>query len=135
MSQSSLLIFLADLVLITHVLFVLFIVIGMIATYLGYYLNWHWIRNRQFRIIHVLAISVVVVQSLTGAVCPLTLWEMELRENAGVTTYSGSFIQYWLHRFLYYSAPEWVFTVVYAGVGGLVLASWFLVRPQPAVAK
>ena len=54
---------------------------------------------------------------------------MALREKAGVETYSGSFIQHWLQSLLYYSAPEWVFILVYTVFGALVLASWFLFRP------
>jgi len=134
-TQESLFILLADLILITHVLFVIFIVCGVVAIYLGYFLNWHWVRNRSFRLIHLLAIVIVVVQSCLSIVCPLTLWEMALREKAGTDFYSGSFIQYWLHKLLYYSAPDWVFTLVYAGFGGLVLAGWFLVCPNRAIEK
>ena len=130
MSQESLLILLADAILITHVLFVIFVVCGMIAIYLGYIFQWLWVRNRVFRIVHVLAIAIVVVQSWVGVICPLTIWEVALREKAGAEAYAGSFIQYWLQSLLYYSAPEWAFIVLYTVFGGLVLASWFLVRPN-----
>jgi len=65
-----------------------------------------------------------------GALCPLTIWEVALREKAGAETYSGSFIQHWFQSLLYYSAPEWVFIVVYTLFGSLALASWFVVRPK-----
>jgi hypothetical protein len=129
-SKESLLIFLADAILVVHVLFVFFVVFGLLAIYVGFFLKWHWIRNRAFRILHLFAIGIVVVQSWIGAICPLTIWEMALREEAHSASYSGSFIQHWLQRLLYYSAPEWVFIVLYTGFGGLVLASWYLVRPK-----
>ncbi|WGI26995.1 DUF2784 domain-containing protein [Halomonas alkaliantarctica] len=126
----SLLILLADALLILHVLFVAFVVLGLFAVYVGYFLNWQWVRNRAFRIVHLCAIGYVVVQAWLGVVCPLTNWEMALRAKAGTATYSGSFIQHWLQSLLYYSAPEWVFIVVYTLFGTLVLASWFVVKPR-----
>lgn len=130
MRKESLLLFLVDTVLIIHVLFVFFVVFGLVAIYLGYLLNWHWVRNRAFRILHLLAIGIVVIQSWVGVICPLTTWEMALREATGSETYSGSFIQHWLQALIYYSAPDWVFMLLYTGFGGLVLASWYLVPPN-----
>jgi polyferredoxin len=71
----------------------------------------------------------VVIQAWLGVVCPLTTWEMALRAEAGAATYSGSFIQYWLHSVLYFELPPWVFVVVYTLFGSLVLASWLVVKP------
>jgi polyferredoxin len=119
----------ADVILIFHMLLVIFIGLGTLAIYIGYCLSWAWIRNFWFRIIHISCIAIVVVQSWIGALCPLTIWETRLREQAGDQTYSGAFIQHWLHSFLYYEAPAWVFTVCYTLIGGLVLASWLIVRP------
>jgi hypothetical protein len=133
MSRQSLFLFLADAMLIFHVLFVTFVVLGLLAVYVGYFLKWRWVRNRVFRIIHLCAISYVVGQAWLGAVCPLTTWEMALRAESGAATYSGSFIQYWLNNLLYYSAPEWVFILVYSVFGSLVLASWFVVRPNKRI--
>lgn len=130
MSDTSLLLYLADAILIVHVLFVLFVVIGLLAIYAGYFFHWQWVRNRLFRILHLTAIGIVVVQAWLGLICPLTTWEMALRAQAGTATYAGSFIQFWLHRLLYFSAPEWVFIVLYTGFGCLVAASWYVVRPK-----
>ncbi|MGP9768048.1 DUF2784 domain-containing protein [Halomonas sp. AOP13-D3-9] len=127
---STLLLLLADVILILHVLFVAFVVLGLFAVYAGYFLNWQWVRNRVFRIVHLCAIGYVVGQAWLGAVCPLTTWEMALRAEAGTAIYSGSFIQYWLHSLLYFTLPEWVFVVVYTLFGSLVLASWLVVKPR-----
>lgn len=127
---SWLLLRLADAILIIHVLFVAFVVLGLVAIYVGYFLNWRWVRRRIFRVTHLCAIGYVVVQSWLGMVCPLTTWEIALRAEAGAGTYSGSFIQHWLHRFLYFTAPEWVFVLIYSLFGSLVVASWFVVRPR-----
>ncbi len=129
----SLLLLLADAILILHVLFVAFVVLGLFAVYAGYFLNWQWVRNRIFRIVHLCAIGYVVVQAWLGVVCPLTTWEMALRAEVGAGTYSGSFIQHWLHSLLYLTLPEWVFVVVYTLFGSLVLASWLVVKPHKRV--
>ena len=128
--EKSLLLFAANSILVSHVLFVLFVVSGLLIIYIGYFKHWSWVKNPWFRSLHFLAIGIVVVQSWLGIVCPLTIWEMALREKAGVETYLGSFIQHWLQSILYYSAPEWVFILCYTLFGSLVLASWFIVRPN-----
>jgi hypothetical protein len=132
---DKLLLMLADTILMLHVIFVLFVVLGLVAIYLGYLCQWHWIRHRLFRIAHLVAIAVVALQSWLGMICPLTVWEMALRQQANADSYQGSFIQHWLQRLLYYSAPDWVFIVLYTGFAGLVLASWYLVRPNPPGSK
>ncbi|MDB2448971.1 DUF2784 domain-containing protein [bacterium] len=128
--MNLLLIWLANAVLLLHVSFVVFVVVGLALIYLGYVRRWSWVHNRWFRGAHLAAIAIVVVQSWLGIICPLTTLEMALRAKAGVATYSGSFIQHWLQTLLYYSAPDWVFVVVYSLFGSLVVFSWWLVRPR-----
>ena len=121
----------ADTLLFFHVLFVAFVVLGLILILFGGLCAWDWVRNRSFRLLHLAAIVVVVVQSWLGIICPLTTWEMALRENAGDAVYSGTFISHWLESLLYYRAPQWVFVACYTVFGLLVLVSWFWVRPGP----
>lgn len=120
----------ADALLVLHAMLVAFVVLGLVATLAGYFLAWRWVRNRWFRLSHLAVIVVVVLQSWLGVLCPLTVWETALREQAGQAGYEGSFIQHWLHSILYYTAPDWVFILVYTVFGALVLASWFLVKPE-----
>jgi len=120
----------ADAVLVLHVLFVLFVVIGLVLIISGKLLAWSWVRNPWFRLLHLLAIFIVVLQAWAGVACPLTDWEMLLRTQAGDATYSGSFIAHWMESLLYYHAPGWVFTLIYTIFGTAVLMSWFWVRPR-----
>lgn len=121
----------ADLVLFAHVVFVAFVVLGLLLILVGKFRSWSGVRNPWFRLLHMACIAVVVLQVWLGAMCPLTTWEMTLREKAGDEVYSGSFIGHWLQSILYYQAPEWVFVLCYTAFGGLVAASWFWVRPRP----
>lgn len=120
----------ADLLLLLHVLFVGFVVFGLVLIVAGKLRGWSWVRNPWFRIAHLAAIAVVATQAWFGVVCPLTTWEMALRGRGGDATYSGAFVAHWLEAILYYQAPNWVFAVCYTLFGLAVLASWFWVRPR-----
>ena len=120
----------ADGVLLLHVLFVIFVVTGLILILVGKLLSWAWVRNWWFRVIHLAAIGVVVLQSWLGVICPLTKLEMYLRGKAGDTTYAGSFVAHWLESILYYQAPAWVFAACYTAFAAIVVLSWVWVRPH-----
>lgn len=120
----------ADVLVVAHVAFVLFVVVGLVLILLGKLREWNWVRNPWFRIVHLFAIGIVVMESWLGVVCPATAWEMALRQRAGDAVYSGSFIAHWFDRILYYQAPEWVFTLCYTVFGAMVIASWIWVRPR-----
>ena len=120
----------ADLLLFSHVLFVAFVVFGLVLILIGKVLAWDWVRNTWFRFGHLAAIGIVVLQSWVGVICPLTTWEMALREQAGDVVYSGSFISHWLESILYFQAPAWVFSVCYTVFAAVVVASWLWVRPR-----
>jgi polyferredoxin len=73
---------------------------------------------------------VVVVQAWLGELCPLTVLESWLREQAGEAAYAASFIEHWVQRVLYCEAPLWVFTLVYTVFGLLVAAAWWYFPPS-----
>jgi len=121
----------ADGVLVAHVAFVAFVVLGLFLVLAGRPLGWSFVRNPWFRVLHLAAIGIVIVQAWLGLRCPLTAWESALRAKAGVTTYDGAFIAHWAQALLYYSAPPWVFAAAYTLFGGLVAFCWVWVRPRP----
>lgn len=121
----------ADALLVLHVFVIIFVVFGLLSIIVGKLLSWSWIRNPWFRWLHIAIISVVILESWLGIVCPLTTWEMVLREKAGDQVYAGSFITHWLETIYFFSASGWVFATSYTVFGLLVLVSWFWVRPNP----
>lgn len=121
---------LADIVLVTHVLFVAFVVVGLVLTVCGGHLGWAWVRNVWFRGTHLAAIGFVVAQTWLGMVCPLTALEMRLRIQIGQPAYEGSFIEYWLHRILYLDLPPWAFVALHTGFGLLVVWAWWRFPPR-----
>ena len=121
---------LADILLVLHASFVVFVVSGLVLIIAGKAFSWAWVRNRWFRIVHLGCIGIVVVQSWFGIICPLTTLEMALRAKGGGAAYEGTCISHWLGEFLYYEAPAWVFLLVYTVFGMLVVFTWFRVPPR-----
>lgn len=121
---------LADLVLVTHALLVAFIILGLGVIVAGAVRRWRWIRNPWFRLTHLVTITIVVLESWVGGICPLTEWESRLREAAGGVGYRQSFIADWLHEIMFYEISPAIFTALYTGFGLLVLLAWFLVPPR-----
>ncbi len=129
-SPSPVYLLAADALLILHVLFVGFVIFGLVLVLVGKFLDWSWVRNAWFRVAHLAAIGVVVLQSWFGMSCPLTTLEMAFRARAGGPVYGGTFIAHWLQAILYYEAPPWVFAVCYTAFGLLVIAAWVWIRPR-----
>jgi len=117
---------LADTILVVHVLFVLFVV-GGFALILAGAGRWNWIRNRTFRVLHVAAIVFVAVETLLGFTCPLTSWEDVLRATGRE---ERSFIGRWLAWLLYYELPEWVFATAYCAFALTVVWAWRAIPPR-----
>lgn len=122
--------FLANAVLSLHAAFIVFVVLTVPCIYIGKALHWRWVRNVWLRAAHLLGTSIVAAQAWFGIVCPLTTIEMWLREKGGLATYSGTFIEHWLQRLVYWDLPAWVFLVIYTLFALLVLVSWYVVPPD-----
>lgn len=121
----------ADGLLVLHVGFVLFVVLGLALVLAGGAVGWGWVRNRRFRVLHMVAIGIVVAQAWLGRVCPLTTWEMSFRARAGDASYDGAFIAHWLGELLYHDLPAWVFVAAYTAFAALVVLAWLRVPPRP----
>ena len=117
---------LADVVLIAHFAFVLFVVGGLARIWIGAAAGWAWVRHFWFRIAHLAAIAFVAGEALLGIWCPLTVWEAQLR-GAGA---EEGFVSQWVHRLLFYDFPEWVFDALHVGFALVVVATWWWIPPR-----
>ena len=97
----------ADLIVFVHLAFIVFVVGGELLVIVGAPLRWAWIRNRIFRCAHLLAIVFVAVNAVLGILCPLTIWEAQLRQRAGQASEEDiSFVGRLLRDVIYYELPE-----------------------------
>lgn len=82
---------LADLVLVLHLGFVLFVVLGGLLV----------LRWPRVAVVHIPAAVWGVLIEYTGWICPLTPLENSLRVSGGEAGYNGGFIQHYIQPLLY----------------------------------
>jgi hypothetical protein len=83
--------FLADSVLIVHLLFIGFVIFGGLAA----------LRFPRITLVHIPAACWGVYIELGGGLCPLTTIEVGLRRMAGQAGYSESFVEHYLLPIIY----------------------------------
>ena len=115
----------ADALLALHAGVVLFVGGGLAYVWVGWRHGWPGTRSRAWRGAHLAAIGVVAAQAWLGRLCPLTAWEMALRQRAGQATYGETFVAHWLGRLLYWDLPPSAFTLAYTLFALAVLATWW----------
>ncbi len=118
---------LADAVVVIHMAYVLFVVLGLVAVFVGYLTKWTWVRNKWFRLIHLGMIAIVIVESLLSITCPLTTLENWLRLCGGQSPSGGSFVGRCVHGLLFYQLSPRFFTIAYCSFGSLVVLALLLV--------
>ena len=121
----------ADAVVVAHVSYVAYVVLGQFVIWLGLFFRRQWVRNFWFRATHLIAIVVVALEAAMGWTCPLTRWEDQLRAMAGQTAGSGSFMGRMLHDIIFLNnVPEWGFDLMHIGTCALVLGTFVLFPPR-----
>lgn len=111
----------ADAVMLSHLLFVLFVVFGALLV-----MRYHWLV-----FLHLPAVAWGVFIELSGGICPLTYVENDLRHRAGSTGLETGFIEHYIYSLLY---PPGLTRNVQLILAALVLVlnaalyAWILVR-------
>lgn len=119
---------LADAFMIFHLLWVLFMILGLP---LGL-----WLRSPTLRWVHFGGMAITTFFAATGTYCPLTVLEETLRwkSNPGFS-YGGSFLVRFLSPILYPQIQPWVIRMASVVWGMLTLLCLFLKRPGPLSRK
>lgn len=111
----------ADLVLVLHLAFVVFVVLGGLLV----------LRHRWIVYLHIPAASWGAFIEISGRICPLTIWENSLRRSAGESGYAESFIEYYLLPIIYPAGLTRNVQFVIAGIvifANIVIYGWLLYR-------
>ena len=95
---------LADLILVAHLGFVLFVSVGALGVFFF----------PRLAVIHLPCLLYGSALELVGWVCPLTPLEQDLRLQAGQEGYSGGFIEHYVGGLLY--PGDWETTRVWLGL-------------------
>ena len=98
----------ADAILILHLVFVIFVVLGGVIVLRWPRLAW----------LHVPAVLWAAWVEFAGWICPLTPLEISLRQRAGEAGYAGDFVEHYLTSALY---PEGLARTTQIALGGAVV--------------
>jgi len=120
----------ADVLLVVHFLIAAFIVLGLVAVWVGAALGWRWVCDPWFRYLHLGAIVFVAAEAVLGIACPLTVWEDLLRGGPSMDSGTESFVARWVRALLFYQAPEWIFTTTYLVWATATLVTLRFVPPR-----
>jgi hypothetical protein len=102
---------LADLLVVSHLAFIVFAVAGGLLA-----LRWWWLP-----LVHLPTAAWGAYIELSGGICPLTPLENTLRRAAGASGYSSGFIEHYVVPIVYPAALSHSLQLVLAGL--LVLAN------------
>ena len=111
----------ADAVLLTHLAFILFALLGAALA-----VRWRWIP-----VVHLPVAAWGFFVELTGRVCPLTYLENDLRIKAGQSGYTESFVEHYLVAIIY---PDGLTREIEFALAAVVIAvnlaiyGWLFVR-------
>ncbi|HWS85857.1 MAG TPA: DUF2784 domain-containing protein [Pyrinomonadaceae bacterium] len=119
---------LADLVVVLHVAYVAYIVVGFALILAGLVRGWAWARNPWLRLSHLAAILIVVLELIFKTTCPLTVLEFKLRSLAGQPVTEATFVE----RMMYHALSGWLpgsVTIWIYVVVALVITVTFVLAP------
>ena len=124
-------VFVADVILLMHFAFVVFVVLGFVFIWIGHYFKFKCVQNAKFRTCHMLSMGLVLCESLIGTICPLTEWENELRLKGGQNQiYETSFVKDWVHKIMFFDFSERTFMIIYVGFFLLMLLTFWIIPPK-----
>lgn len=105
---------LADIVVLAHFLWIVFLVCGAF-----------WgVKKNVVKVIHVSALSFALIIHVFNWYCPLTHVEVWLRsKHDPALTYTGSFIAHYTERVIYVALPPWFLLVLTVFLCGF--NAWF----------
>ena len=83
--------FAADLLVVIHLVFIIFVILGAVLVY-----KWRWIIY-----LHIPAVIWAALIEFKGWICPLTPWENQLRQAGGEAGYTGGFIEHYIIPIMY----------------------------------
>jgi hypothetical protein len=120
----------ADVIAVGHLSFMAGVLLFPLVILLGGWLRWRWVRAFWPRMIHLLAVLLVVMQPIVGHECPINEFERTLRDGDLRNLEGASPIGAWANNTVYTRKPLEQLVPVYLTFVVVVALSWLLVRPD-----
>jgi hypothetical protein len=114
---------LADGVVVLHLLFILFVLMGGIIAFARPKIIW----------VHIPCVLWAIIIELTGIICPLTPLENELRSRAGQGMYSGDFVIHYIEPMIYLEGLTRQLQIilgVMVALVNMIMYSWIYFRKK-----
>jgi hypothetical protein len=118
--------FLADMVMVAHAAFSLFVVLGLAAIITGRILGWQWTDRRWFRVLHLAATLSLVARVWLGFPCPFSVVENYLRQRTDGACVLGQAFHDAVHQLAFRGEEPGRFAVVTTLWGLLALAAFLM---------
>ena len=116
----------SEIVLLFHFCIFLFMVLSFFLIPLGYYQKWEWVKNRYYRLIHLILMGIIFIETILGFMCPLTILENFLRNNIGI---NNKFTQI-IHQIMYWDLSTYQFIILYLLSLLYLIFLWFFFKPD-----
>jgi hypothetical protein len=120
----------ANVIAVIHIAYFVFVVGGVAAIVVGSLRGVTWVRNPWFRIGHIAAIYVVLIEDVTGIPCPLNVLQWAARVQATGATETTVGVGGVLDYLLYHTISPLTLDVIYGSFGVLVLVLIWVVPPR-----
>ncbi|MCU1334776.1 MAG: hypothetical protein JWO19_357 [Bryobacterales bacterium] len=121
---------LANLVIILHLAYFVFVVGGFLGIVIGAALGWRWVRNPWFRIAHLLSVLIVLLEDVFDVNCPLNVLETSLRSPGTEAVEASGGMGDLLDQLLHHTLSERVLDGLYWTLGPLLVLLFVFVRPD-----
>lgn len=108
----------ADALVVLHLLWIVFLILGAIPGS-----RWRWVKWT-----HIAALAFSIALQTFGWICPLTHLEVWLRTLGGAQPYEGTFIRHYVEQIVYAEIPSGALLI-----GTLIvvaLSLWLYLRPR-----
>ena len=112
-----------------HICYFLFAVGGFVSILIGAVKRWSWIRNAWFRIGHLAAVYIVILENVFRIQCPLNTLESNLRSTSASVepaSATGGFLDY----LLFHTIPGRLLDVMYWSLGVVLVIRLFAIQPR-----
>ena len=116
----------SEIVLLFHFFIFLFMILSFFLIPLGYYQKWKWVKNKYYRLIHLVLMRIIFIETILGFMCPLTILENFLRNDIEINNKITQII----HQIMYWDLQTYQFIILYLLSLLYIIFLWFFFKPD-----